>query len=301
MKLPARPHGLVDPSSLEDFGGGLSDPGALALNVGDEIGDGITHGEYRYRINAAPATAFMLLHERGVTPHKRGAMTPADRIRNWLIETAEKRNLSYAEWARRAGLAPSTVQRAVKPTYEFITSSRTLAKLAEVAGVDPPTVEGFTDPKLGRGATKNLPIRYEVGAGIWRSIDEVDVFYGYGAVPADPNFEGFDQWMERVVGDSMDKEYLPGDQLHVVDASGMGYQPRPGDHVVIERRMDGGLRERSVKEVRMTHDGGVEFWAKSNNPRWAKPITASNGRESDNGEVAIVGFVIGSYRPRTHR
>lgn len=224
-------------------------------------------------------------------------MQAAAKIRDWLRETAAARGWTYARWAKQAGVAASTVQRAIRDDYEFVTSSRTLAKLAEAAGVDPPAIEALTDSVARQQPLKLLPIRYEVGAGIWRSVDDVHEAYGVGPVRADPAFEGFEQWLERVVTDSMDKEYAIGTLLHVVDAISIGYAPRTGDHVIVERRQDGGLSERTVKEVVVTRQG-VQLWPRSNNPKWAGPIDYRAGMEGDHCDVHIAGLVLGSYRAR---
>lgn len=297
VNLPARPHRLVDPCRLQNLNRALLENLAVSGDGGDEIGNRITHGEYVCRISAATTTAFMPLPEIGAARHVSRAMETAAKIREWLMQTAEARGWSYALWANKARVAPSTVQRAVKPDYEFITSSRTLAKLADAAGVDHPSFDGFTNNQGERQEATLLPIRYEVGAGIWRSVDDTHASYGEGRVLADPAFAGFEQWMERVVTDSMDKEYPVGSLLHVVDSIGIGYAPRTGDHVIVERRQDGGLRERTVKEVSVTRRG-LELVARSNNPRWDGPIAIVDGHDEAHCEVEIVGLVLGSYRSR---
>lgn len=103
--------------------------------------------------------------------------------------------------------------------------------------------------------------------------------------------------MERVVTDSMDLDYPIGTLIHVVDAIGIGYAARSGDHVVIERKQDGGLAERSVKEVRVTR-AGLELICRSSNPRWAGSVAVHEGQDEDHCTVAIVALVLGSYRSR---
>jgi phage repressor protein C with HTH and peptisase S24 domain len=227
-------------------------------------------------------------------------MEAAESIRQWLLATSAAKGVSLAEWAKRAGIAASTVQRAAKPGYQFVTSSRTLAKLAEALDVPPPPVT-VTTVNLDRPQLSYLPVRYEVGAGVWRNVDDGFQDLGeQGAVASDPSYAGFDQWMERVVGDSMDQEYQPGTLLHVVDAIAIGYAPRTGDHVIIERTEDGARSERSVKEVLVTPEG-VQLICRSNNPRWSAPIDYAEGRDQEHFTVAIVAYVLGSYRSRRTR
>jgi hypothetical protein len=224
-------------------------------------------------------------------------MTSAEDIRRWMRQVLEDHKLSPAAWARSAGLSPSTVQRAIKEDYQFITSSRTLAKLARAVNATPPLVDR---PENEREPLMYLVIRHEVGAGVWRMIDDLaQVDFGTAPVLADPAYSAFPQWLERVVGDSMDLEYPPGTLLHVVDAIELGYAPRAGDHVIVERTRDqGGTIERTVKEVAFGPHG-IQLIARSSNPRWKlNPIVVSGGHDQDNCTVEIKAWVLGSYRRR---
>lgn len=115
---------------------------------------------------------------------------------------------------------------------------------------------------------------------------------------ADPAWASFPQWLERVVSDSMDLEYPVGTLIHVVDAVPIHYSVRHGDHVVIERKQQGGLMvERTVKEV-VVSSKGVEFWGKSKNPKWNQPLRINGDNDDETEEVSIAALVLGSYRPR---
>ena len=222
-------------------------------------------------------------------------MLSAADIREWMKKVMVEHDLSVHDWAKKAGVSPSTIFRAIKDDYAFVTSSRTLAKLAAPVGALPPRVDG---PLISKPSF--LPIRYQVGAGQWRAVDDMSqVELGVGTVSADPAYEQFAQWMERVVGDSMDLEYKPGTLLHVVDTIDMGFAPRAGDHVIIQRSRDNGDVERTVKEVAFGPHG-IQFISRSSNPRWANhPIVVTDGGfDLDHCEVEIVGLVLGSYLSR---
>lgn len=223
-------------------------------------------------------------------------MKHLDIIRRWIRENAEAHDLSFAAWAKLAGLAPSTVQRVMAPDYPFVPSTRTLSALAAAINVPPPSLgEAVETTQL---AMFHLPIRYEVGAGLWRAVEDLDHALGTAPVLPEPAYAAFPQWLERVVTDSMDRDYPVGSLLHVVDATEIGYAPRSGDHVIIERtRRGGGLVERTVKEIQMT-PRGPEFWPRSNNPRWSEPIRLAENGEEDDTIVEIKGLVLGSYRRR---
>lgn len=224
-------------------------------------------------------------------------MTTPESIRQWLLDTLTQTGLTVKAWATEAGVAPSTIHRAMKPGYEFVTSSRTLSKLASAAGVAAPDAVLQGEPQ--RVGAAFLPIRYEVGAGLWQELTDSQVFLGTGSVAPDPAYSGFPQWLERVQGDSMDREYRNGDLVHVVDAVAIGYAAQHGDHVIlVRRRISGGEVERTIKEVVRT-PRGIEFWPRSTNPRWNKPIVLSDGiDQDDSSEVEVAGLVVGSYRPR---
>lgn len=273
----------------------LDRPDADGVAAGRESLDQVRHDLLECRINAPHATAFLRLATKDPAGLD-AAMTAIDVIRRWVQENTEATGLSLAAWARLANLSPSTLQRAMHPEYPFVPSTRTLAALAAAINVPPPGLAAAVEPaQLG---AFHLPIRYEVGAGIWRAVEDRDHALGTAPVLPEPAYAGFSQWMERVVTDSMDRDYPVGSLLHVVDAIEIGYAPRSGDHVIIERaRRGGGLVERTVKEIQMT-PRGPEFWPRSHNPRWSEPIRLAETGEEDDTIVEIKGLVLGSYRRR---
>ena len=238
----------------------------------------------------------MQLSEEAFALHGRAAMDTPEQIRAWMQATMERTGWSAARWASEADVAASTVQRAIKPEYQFVTSSRTLAKLALAANVTPPEITQTPEP-ISRPATF-LDIRYEVGAGMWRRVEDMSESYGSAPVSADPLFAGFPQWLERVVSDSMDLEYPIGTLLHVVDAIPIHYSVRNGDHVIIERRRNGGgYVERTVKEVVIKPEG-IEFWGRSTNPKWNRATVLHDESADETLEVSVAALVLGSYRQR---
>jgi len=93
----------------------------------------------------------------------------AAEIRSWMLRVMEQTGLSVSAWAEKAGVARTTIARPIKDGYQFITSGRTLVKLAQAAGVSPPDFAGgevIVMPTAERGVGEvRLPIRYEVAAG----------------------------------------------------------------------------------------------------------------------------------------
>jgi SOS-response transcriptional repressor LexA len=145
-------------------------------------------------------------------------------------------------------------------------------------------------------SVKRLAVRYRVEAGPWREVEDMAMAYGEHDVPVPPRFAGFAQWLEEVVGDSMDRLIQPGRLVHVIDAIDMGYTPADGDIVVVERER-AGLRERTLKQVEIT-GRRVLLWPRSSNPRWQQALDVSSGLREDPSEiiVQVVGLVISDFK-----
>ena len=244
--------------------------------------------------------------------------TPAE-IRQWLTETMAERGISTIEWATRAGVARSTLFRALAPDYAFVTSRRTLSKLA--AALDGPPAGGSipdlnapirgasvatSGPGLrasgaqddGRRKSGSLPsssgpgvlsLRFEVRHGAWYECagPAFSIYYG-GVVPSlqpDVRYAGACQWLELVCDDSADILIQPGALAHVVDASEIDYAPRQGDWVLVERSRAGGqLMERTIRQVDIEGQV-VRLRLRSSNPKWV-----SAGGEPD---VIVLGGDLG--------
>ena len=76
-------------------------------------------------------------------------------------------------------------------------------------------------------------------------------------------------------------------------------QPQDGDTVVVERRRDGGLIERTLKEVVIRADR-IELTPRSSDDRFKEPIVIPrnlNSHPSEPLEIEIVALVIGTYAP----
>lgn len=199
-----------------------------------------------------------------------------------LGATAIKDILSGKSQDPGAGtLSAIAAQLDVDPASLLIRDSRTLA------------------PPSRRPSLKYLRVRYRVQAGHWIEDDSLSQDFIGGSYPVveDSRYAGFPQWLEEVVGDSINERIRPGAFAHVVDSIEIGYSPRDGDFVVIERRRDqGALRERSIKQVVATPEG-VEFWPRSTNPKWSEKLAMNGGRFGVEIEIEVVALVIGVYDP----
>lgn len=218
----------------------------------------------------------------------------AAQIRDWLASVMAEKGITVTEWAKAANVARTTIARPLKEGYPFVTSSRTLGKLAQAVKADPPA---FVKNSPLRLEPAFLPVLHRVQAGYWIEVEVASQEYPAPpqSVAPSPAYEGYPQWLELVVGDSMNREVPEGSFVHVVDAIELGYAPASGDLVVVERRRDQGrLRERTVKQVEIGANGRVELWPRSHNPDWNKPLTLASDEEGV--EVQVVGLVIGFYK-----
>lgn len=168
-------------------------------------------------------------------------------------------------------------------------------------GLSIPAAAPAVDPRV---IPTLLQVRYRVRAGLWQEVEfeEPPEDIAYPVLP-NPKFAEWPQWLELVEGDSANLKIPDGHYIHVVDAREMGYAPKTGDWVVVERRRDqGAIRERTVKQVEVV-DGIplslIRLWPRSSNPKWKEPVDMANGaREGEEGvEAVIVGLVIGAYDP----
>lgn len=144
-------------------------------------------------------------------------------------------------------------------------------------------------------AAAGLAVRERVQAGGWFAVDDPGEALSTFPAVADPRYPHADQWLAEVVGDDVaGLGVFPGDLAHCVDAAAIGYAPRTGDLVEVERLQFGGqLRELSLRQVEATPDG-VRLWARSSNPRHAEPLDLEPG--AGDTQIRIRAQVIAAIR-----
>jgi hypothetical protein len=291
----------VKPDSLQHIYG----RNACIFAVGLKLGDRIRHERNDVAFLQPASSAFMRLAGLSQASHTCDVNTAAEEIRLWMRSVIDG-GLGAQEWASRAGVNKSTIFRALKPEYEFTTSSKTLEKLARAANTAPPELGRKPDSRV---VPLYLPIRYKVQAGLWYEVDNHSHFElddvgrqhssWAPAVAPSPQYAEYPQWLELICGDSVNKKAPDGSFAHVVDAIELGYAPSDKDWVVVERRRaQGGLRERTVKQVQIVR-GKMKLCPQSTNTKWQDPVEyLKGGGENEEGvEVEIVGKVIGFYLP----
>lgn len=150
-----------------------------------------------------------------------------------------------------------------------------------------------------RVSVGELVIRDRVQAGAFLVADDLSQIEPkpYPAV-RDARYPMAEQWLSQVVGDSVNLlGIIEGDLVHCVSATDVGYTPRTGDVVEVERlRFGGRMRELTVKQVEVTAEG-VVLWPRSTNDLHRTPIVLTEGAtDGEEIEVRIRGLVVGSLR-----
>lgn len=247
----------------------------------------------------------------GNIPHMSEAKQPPEVDREKLQALLDQRGLS----AREVSLSFSTNDSVVKQILNGRSRNPRLNTLASIAqALDVPVSEfmkpGFDELTSVSGATarlhhgsdsSELMVLHRAQAGNWieaeTSVD--DYIKPPRPVNRDPRFPKARQWLELVVGDSINRLIHDGEYAIVVDAGDVNYSPRRGDLVVVERRRFGGhMRERTIKQVGFGPDERtVLLWPRSTNPRWNEPLQITADADNlETLEVEIVGVVVGIYR-----
>ncbi len=99
----------------------------------------------------------------------------------------------------------------------------------------------------------------------------------------------------------MDLVYEPGTVLDCISIFTNGVAPQTGDHVIVQRVKDDGLRELTVKEYSV-REGKHYLVPRSSQPEFAAEIEigAPDREMLQDGEgVQVIAFVVASIAPRS--
>ena len=215
-----------------------------------------------------------------------------------------------ATLARKAGIAPSTLNRKIKGDDPSIISSTKLAQLTrairkQLAEVQAPPVivarwnralaRWFSTTGLDRSTFTHVVIGY-VQAGQWRQAmqwEDADDSYEVD-VPVRPVYIGKTFGLE-VRGRSMDQIYPEGTVAICVRYVDLDREPRSGEDVVCERRSKDGLVETTIKRYKVEDSGQKWLLPQTSDPALAQPISLEQA-PSDVESIEILAVVVGSYR-----
>lgn len=112
--------------------------------------------------------------------------------------------------------------------------------------VDDPSKGGISE--ASQGDVVRLQVMNVVQVNVWRD-QHSDLQLADGSAPffVRDLYEGIPQWAEVVRGTSFWPE---GSFLRVLEAKALNYRPKSGDRVIAVTHRDGGLFERSARELR---------------------------------------------------
>lgn len=204
------------------------------------------------------------------------------------------------EWGER-GLDLDKLEkiaRALGGTLEeLLAEEKRVRESAGLPTVGEPLAGGRSAPRPTlAGGSATLPLRDRLQAGAWLAVHDDPREPRLYPAARDPRFGEADQWLSEVLDDSMeDLRILEGDLVQVVDAEAIGYAPKSGDLVVVERtRFEGAEREVSMRQVEV-HSPGVFLFSRSPKPRWAEPLALPQEPGAAT-TLAIRGLVLASLR-----
>jgi SOS-response transcriptional repressor LexA len=212
-----------------------------------------------------------------------------------------KLDISAAQLARRAGIAPSTITRALDPNIRFTPSARTMARIGAVAGgadpdaAPPLALRDDSVPEM-KSRLRRVPVLGEVRAGAWLEIAE-DPEPSEWVFVDDDDYQDTRLFALRVIGSSMDQVYPEG--TIVIAADAVGASVFDGDIVVV-RRQKGPLVETTLKEIEASTPGRFVLWPRSSDAAHQDPIVIERDEQADEGPQ-IIGVVIASYARRQRK
>lgn len=197
-----------------------------------------------------------------------------------------------------AGTAP-TIH---KPGVQFKLAAAVGAKLRDLIAERDRLAGRAPAPRQMQRQTiggDQLRIRDRIQAGAWlRADDTSQVPPRTFPAARDGRYPFADQWLSEVFGDSMNLVGISdGDLVHCVSAVDIGYHPRTGDLVEVERLRAGGReRELTIKQIAVSAEGWL-LLPRSSNPNWQEPLRlADDLAAGEEAEVRIRGLVVASIR-----
>lgn len=136
-----------------------------------------------------------------------------------------------------------------------------------------------------------MPVKGFVRAGSWQESYRPE---GDKILPIskDLRYLGRDQFALEVQGESMNKQFRPGEYVVCV---AWGGEPIHNEVVVVERNKNG-MFEATIKTIKIISHSRVELWPDSTHPDYQTPYILLDGGDEDAEEISIVAKVIGVYR-----
>jgi SOS-response transcriptional repressor LexA len=216
--------------------------------------------------------------------------------RKWLIEGLANTDKSQRGLAAALGLDPTAISRMKQGTRKI--QADELPVIAKYLGISIPPADRHSTTIMGETVEDinvvEVMMRGTLEAGHFRPIED-DIEAGLPKsviIPMRCNaaLSSYHGWLVR--GDSMDRAgIIDGDFVVSLDTQDGGWQPENGQVVVVERRIDGAERERTVKRVEV-HPDRVEFVPVSSNPRHKRIVVPIEATTDGGLEVEVIGRVV---------
>jgi transcriptional regulator with XRE-family HTH domain len=215
-------------------------------------------------------------------------------------QAGEKIGTSGQNWAKyETGGAPTIqnaeVQRRLAQAVNSDVETWMMVR-ARLAGARPVQADRlFSEP--GAGLTQllapQLVIRHRLQAA-W-TLDDEEMNFGSWHIGRDPRFEGAAQWLGEILDDHADQLGLTrGDLVHCVSAEDVGFYPRTGDLVIVERSRPVEEREITLRQVENTAHATL-LHARTSNLRHRQLELPATVHEVGEGP-RILAFVTASIR-----
>lgn len=220
-------------------------------------------------------------------------------------QAGDKIGTSGQNWAKyETGNAPTIrdpdVQRRLAAAVgaDVETWMMVRARLQTVRVVEPDRIFSEPGAKLTQLLAPQLVIRQRLQAAWTLDDDESD--FGTWHAGRDPRYEGAAQWLAEISDDHADMLGLQrGDLAHCVSATDVGFFPRTGDLVVVERTRPVEERERMLRQVENTAHTTL-LHARSSNAKLQRPLELpATIHEPPDDAPRIVAFVTASIRRYT--
>jgi len=208
-----------------------------------------------------------------------------------LAQHRKTRGLTQAKLAEMLGVEQPTVQR-----WEAGTRTPDLDDIGNIADALQVTPgELFRMPNITDSGPP-LYVKGAVAAGVWREAYEwEDTDWVPFTGRSDLSYPMEFRFGLRVEGDSMNQIYPHGTIVECVSAMG-GIEIVSGKRVIILRRREDLEFEATVKELIIEKDGTHWLVPRSDNPAFQAPVKI-DGPEPGIIETRIIAVVVGSYRP----
>lgn len=208
-----------------------------------------------------------------------------------------KSGKSDREVSLSAGMSADGVRGVMRNQSPTVDTIRKIAGALDV----PPEWLAFgvgSEPVQSAAELESIPIRGEVAAGQWLSIEFLPSPDEFERAPLayTPEWPRDAQYCLRVKGTSINNRAADGDILRCIDIAISGVEPMPGDLVIVQQsRFDGAEVEVTAKILRKS--GATVTLEPDSTDKRHKPIVMNQDTPHDGTTARIIAIVDMVFRP----